>query len=238
MANETPESPLSEQADQIWARTKEIQAKANAAWQPVRSIEGLALQTIGCWQLVVSEVNFVAFHAAGSEGPFEPERKLPSTIRGIADRYRIRWPHDEWSSAADEVGKIRHKIAHFLYVDSIVGERPHRTLKFVRLGEPGAKRIIDGQPAELDWRDETWSTQTRHVDTLTEDALRNAIYGMRWMWDCCRALNRLNYIMNTLEPPLNESATIQEHELDILPWWFDDWGKREGARLQFGALRP
>ncbi|WP_330186001.1 hypothetical protein OHB26_39500 (plasmid) [Nocardia sp. NBC_01503] len=128
-------------ADEVVARVEERGRKAAAAWEPARSMEGLVLQVIGCWELVVSEVNAVYFHAAGPDAQPADARKLAATIRKAAEIYHIRWPHDRWANAVEQVSKgARHRLAHLLYVDEVTGERPDRTMTFVRLGRPGAPK--------------------------------------------------------------------------------------------------
>ena len=235
-----PESTKSESSkaaelDQIFSKSEERRKREAAAWRPSEVLERTALQVIGCWQMVVAEVNFTYFHSVGRGGPPPDTNKLPATIHGVAQNYRIRWPHDDWSLSADQVGKVRHKLAHLLYIDSITGERPHRIMNFVRLGAPGAPRKTpEGHPGELSWRDDTWSQQTMHLDTLTEDELRDSLYRLQWMRDCCHILGRLGYILNEFAPRMEY---LPDHEKAVLPWWFPEWGDKATTRLRVADLR-
>ena len=58
-------------------------------------------------------------------------------MREMAIEARVRYPHDEWSTAVNEVDTVRRKFAHLLHLDQTEGEYPNRTLHFTRLGEPG-----------------------------------------------------------------------------------------------------
>ena len=157
----------------------EAEREAEArAFRPAEDMEALALRVIGGWENLLGEVNFTRFHAAGySAGRLDQER-LPRAMRDVADAARVRWPHGQWATTAVIAKSARDKLAHMLYISSISGEMPHRTMNIVRLGRPGGpRRSADGNPAELSWRDETWSMQTRHAEAIQEQALIQALEG-------------------------------------------------------------
>jgi hypothetical protein len=83
-------------------------------------------------------------------------------IRQVAEKYNVRWPHDGWCAGFDKAGKVRHKLAHLLYVMKVDDEShsPNRKLAFA-LGKPGEKRKVDKRPGELNFRDNVWSQQRR-----------------------------------------------------------------------------
>jgi len=58
--------------------------------------------------------------------------------------------------------RVWSTLAHMLYIESNNRERPNRTVTVTLLGAPGAPRKTeDGNLAELAWRDEVWSMQSR-----------------------------------------------------------------------------
>ena len=126
-----------EQLEQTYAAV-EAQREAEArAFRPAETPEALILRVIGGWTNLLGEVNFTRFHVAGySAGPLK-EDKLPKVMRKVADAARVRWPHQQWAAAAAKAELARHELAHMLYIFSVTGEMPDRTINVVRLGEPG-----------------------------------------------------------------------------------------------------
>jgi hypothetical protein len=225
-------------------RFDEQARKEREAWHLAESLEGSAWNIVGCWQSLVAEVNFMYFHAVGPGAPPSGEKKLPATVRKVAEIYGVRWPHDEWAAAVDRVGKVRHKLAHLLYIDSVSGEEPHRTMTIMRLGRPGDPRKgPDGHPGELSWRqlpddddpdDVGWSQMTMHLDSITEDEMSDVLATLRWMRDSCRIMDHLGGIAAELKP--RRDLVLPAYEQDMLPWWFREWGNRATAHVTWGDV--
>ncbi|WP_280392803.1 hypothetical protein [Nocardia wallacei] len=235
-----------EGANHVFRQIEERMKREQAAWCPDESLERTAWSVVGCWQMLVSEVNFVYFDAAGPTGDPLDKVELPAKIRKAAEFQGIRWPHDEWSAAANRTKNVRHKLAHLLYIDSISGAEPDRTMNIVRMGGPGESRVTTtGHPRGLSWRyvpDPTkdpdgvaWSQMTWHVDTITEAELSSVLEAMRWMRDCCWTMQRLGAIARDITP--RNGLRLPHHEQDALPWWFSDWGNRTTAELTWGDIR-
>ncbi|QIS02706.1 hypothetical protein F5X71_10570 [Nocardia brasiliensis] len=241
MENETH----AERMKRIRREIEDREKKEEAAWHPAKSLERTAWNVLGCWQMLVSQVNFTYFHSAGPGAPPLDKETLPVKIRKAAENFGVRWPHEDWSTAADRPKKVRHKLAHLLYIDSVTGTAPHRTMNIVRMGEPGEPRTTaDGHPRGLSWRyvpdpatdpdGAPWSQMTMHLDTITEDELSHALEAMRWMRDCCFILERLGSIAAEIKP--RRSLILPQHEQDLLEWWFPDWGERATTTLKWGDI--
>ncbi|WP_454198230.1 hypothetical protein [Nocardia sp. Marseille-Q1738] len=108
-----------ERSKRIFREMEERQRKEEAAWHPADSLERTAWNVVGCWQMLVSEVNFAYFHSAGPGASPLEKVTLPAKIRKAAEHFGVRWPHDDWSAGADLTSKVRHKLAHLLYIDSV-----------------------------------------------------------------------------------------------------------------------
>jgi hypothetical protein len=184
----TQMSDPSERLAKHRARVDAANAAEDRAFRPAETMEALVLRVIGGWENLLAEVNFVRFHAAGRDaGPLDQE-KLAKAIRSVADDSRVRWPHDDWSQWAAKCKFARD----MLYIESITGERPNRTMTITLLGGPGVPRKApDGNPAELAWRDDVWSMQTRSNAPITEQSLIEALHALKWMIDCCKGLRRI-----------------------------------------------
>ncbi|WP_280453286.1 hypothetical protein [Nocardia cyriacigeorgica] len=178
--------------------------------------------------MVMSEVNTIYFRAAGPGAPALVKTELPAKIRKASEILGVRWPHDEWSAAADRTSKTRHKLAHLLSIDSIDGHRPHR-MTIGRMGAPGEPhKAADRQPRGLTWRyipdpdkdpnGVPWSQMTMQLDTVTEDEMADALGAMRWMRDCCRSLDYLGSLAKKIEH--RRSLVLPKAAEESLPWWF------------------
>lgn len=218
------ESLAGQAALQAYARMRSVNDDEQRSFEPSRCIERLVLQVLGGWSNLVSTVNRARWHAAGPDAPWVQEVKLPKAVRELAEGARVRWPHDDFAAAADHAGDVRHTLAHMLFIRSISGESPNQVLCFVRLGLPGQPRMVNGSPAELEWRDDQSSSQTIHEARITEGELRQALIEIRWMWESVRALSRLH-------DQLAECADLaDDYELKLYPnggWWIPwapaDW---------------
>ncbi len=93
---------------------------------------------------------------------------------------RIRHPHQEWARACEDVRRVRHKFAHMLYLNETEGDRPNRTLYFTRLGEANELRHGRGHDLGLKWRDEEWTQQGRHRDSVTEQEVSDTLTKAKW----------------------------------------------------------
>lgn len=193
------------------------------SFKPSRQMERLALQILGCWQNLTGEVSWTRFEFAGIDGEWDRGAGVPSELNRIATRIGIRWPHDEIAAAIDQASKVRHKIAHMLYIVSIDGTSPNQTMTIARLGTgPGQRRAKNGAPAELAWRDEHWSEQKRHHETITEAQMREALEGIEWVWRATGSLVRARQLI-AMTTHLPDS-----HEIDL-----ENWGLRFPQRSWF-----
>ena len=198
-------------------------AREDDSFRAYGSMERQALNVLATWQNVVSRVNWLYFHTAGPGGPPNLERKLPATIRQVAEEQHIRWPHDDWARAVDAVGDIRHRLAHMLWVDAIEGASPNRVMKITVLGKQGAPRRVEGRPGELSWEDNKWSAQWHHQIEVTEQDIRNALNANLWMKRCVHGLGRIIDVFDQYP------SMTDDHELDVetlaLAWWLEEWGE-------------
>ena len=213
-----------DRALRAFARIKAVRDAERRSFEPSRMIERLILQVLGGWSNFTSAVNFARYSAAGQERQSVPEAKIAKALRELAEDSGVRWPHQEFSSAVDHAGTIRHSLAHMLYITEIDDEAPDRVLRFVRLGEPGKPRTTKGVPSELRWRDEIWSSQSIHQAEFSEQELRRALAELKWMWESVRALSRLGGMLAD-HPELPD-----DHEITLYPsgpWWIpwapEDW---------------
>lgn len=209
---------------QAYARMRSVSDDEQRSFEPSRRIERLVLQVLGGWSNLIATVNLARWHAAGPDAEWVHEAKLPKAVRELAEGARVRWPHDDFAAAADHAGEVRHTLAHMLFIRSISGETPDQVLCFVRLGLPGQPRTVNGSPAELEWRDDQWSSQTIHESRITEGELRQALVEIRWMWESVRALLRLR------DQFAEYSDLADDHQLTLYPnggWWIPwapaDW---------------
>lgn len=195
------------------------------SFRPSPVMERLALQVLGCWQLMVAEVSWTRFELAGIDGAWDRGAGIPRELALIAKQIGVRWPHEEISAAIDHAAKIRHKVAHMLYIVSIDGTTPHQEMTIARLGDgTGQRRSSTGAPAELAWRDERWTEQQRHHDTITEQQMRHALADIEWVWQSVCSLGRVRQLiaMTAHEP--------DEFTVDLARWvvpfvqpsWFSD----------------
>jgi hypothetical protein len=207
-----------------YARIRSVQDAERHSFEPSGTIERLVLQILGGWSNVTAQVNFARFSAAGQDAEWVQISKLVKAVRELAEDSKVRWPHGDFSNAADHAGSVRHSLAHTLYVTQIVGETPRQVLRFVRLGEPGQPRTVNGVPGELKWRDAMWSSQTIHHAIFTEAELRRALAEIRWMWESVRALSRLRGMLAE-HPDLPDDHAITLYPPG--PWWIpwapEDW---------------
>jgi hypothetical protein len=219
------------------ARVDADRAAEDRAFRPSENLEALVLRVIGGWENLVGYVNFTRFHAAGHGADPLDEEKLPKAMREVADAARVRWPHEGWAATYADSRVARHTVAHMLYILSITGEFPNRTMNIVRLGAPGKSRKgADGNPGELSWRDETWSMQTRHTAPIQEQDLIGALVGMKWMKDCCRGLLRIRDILADEKADLPDEKVINPFIWQV-NWWLPGWGNPQTMPLTVGHIR-
>jgi hypothetical protein len=233
------ERDLAREAADIYSRVREDQAIEDRAWEPwASSMEASVLKVLGGWETLKGDVNWAYYHSAGRGALPLKRPELPAKINRVAASYNVRWPHDDWSAACDKANKMRQKLAHLLHVYTVDNDSPppNRKLAFVRMGRPGERRLVDGQPSELSFRDDVWSQQTRHLDTVTEKELADTLLTIKWMKDCCHFLQRLGDLLNR-DDPWPDDYALPGWERDLLVWWFDDWGDFKTATVTAGQLR-
>jgi hypothetical protein len=223
----------------VYRHYRERQLAEECAWRPTAtSMEALVLKVLGGWEMLKADVNWAYFHSVGRGGPPAKSKQLPGTIRQVAEKYNVRWPHEDWSATHAEAGKVRQKLAHLLYVYKVDNESspPNRKLAFVRLGAPGQPRIVDRRPGELSFRDDVWSQRLEHIDAVTEKELADALQAIKWLKDCVHFLRRLGDLLSG-DDPWPDDYELPEWERDLLVWWFDEWGDPETAVVTAGQLR-
>lgn len=191
------------------------------------------LTVVGGWEMVRAQVNFNSFTDAGPDAEWAGSDKLAKTLREMAVALRIRHPHDEWARVATEVSTVRHKFGHMLYLGDVEGEYPHRTLHFTRLGAEGEQRRGRGDALGLSWRDDEWSQQARHRDSVTEQELWQTLDKEYWLIQVSRAVRRLGGILQE-SPHLPDDHPITGAGW-YRPWRLPEWGDRED--LTVGDLR-
>jgi hypothetical protein len=183
------ERDLAREAGDTYRRIREARAIEDRAWDPRASstMEALVLKVLGGWETLKADVNWAYYHSAGRGAPPPKKPELPAKINRVATTYNVRWPHDDWSGACDKANKMRQKLAHLLHVYTVDNDSPppNRKLTFMRLGKPDERRLVEGQPGELSFRDDVWSQQMRHIDVMTEQELADTLLTMKWMVDCC-----------------------------------------------------
>lgn len=204
---------------------------------PSETPEALILRVIGGWENVLGWVNWVRFHVAGCDAGALPREELAKGMREVADKLRVRWPHQAWSATAAKAKQARDELAHMLYVLSVEGLMPERTIYIARLGEEGKPRkAADGTPGELSWRDEVWSSQARHAAVIRESDLIEALEGMKWMIDCCRGLVRVGALLAHETADLPDDKVIDAFMWQV-NWWLPEWGNPETTPLTVGHVR-
>lgn len=233
---DTP-SQLEQQINETNAKVEAHRRAEERAFKPSRTPEALILRVIGGWENLLGMVNRTRFHVAGyGAGPL-PKEELAKGMRELADKLRVRWPHHEWSGAVANAKLARHELAHMLYILDVEGDMPSRTIYIARLGEEGKRRkAADGTPGELSWRDENWSAQTRHVAAIREQALIQALAGMKWMIDCCRGLLRIGTLLMNENADLPDDKVIDAFMWQV-NWWLPEWGDPETTPLTVGHVR-
>jgi hypothetical protein len=226
-----------EQLDQTRAAVEERRAAEQRAFRPAETAEALILRVIGGWENLLAEVNFTRFHAAGYGAGTLDKEELAKAMREVADAARVRWPHQQWSAMAAKAKLARHELAHMLYVFSVTGDMPNRTINIVRLGAPGAPRKApDGNPGELSWREQAWSMQTRHMAPISEQVLIEALQGIKWMIDCCRGLLRIRDIIAEENADLPDDKVIDPFMWQV-NWWLPEWGDPKTTPLTVAHVR-
>lgn len=230
-------SHLEEQIQLTNAKVEAHRKAEERAFRPSEMPEALILRVIGGWENFLGVVNFTRFHVAGyGAGPLQKE-ELAKGMRVVADTLRVRWPHQGWSATAAMAKQARHELAHMLYILSVEGDMPHRTVYVARLGAEGSpRRAPDGGPGELSWRDENWSSQTRHVAAIREQDLIGALQGMKWMIDCCRGLVRIGAFLADETANLPDAKVIDAYAWQV-NWWLPEWGDPETTPLTVGHVR-
>lgn len=234
------DSELARQLAELRRRVDEDNQAERRAWRPnATSMEALVLKVLGGWEMLKAEVNWAYFHSAGHDGPPAKSRELPATIRQVAITYNVRWPHDDWAATCARTNVVRQKLAHMLYVYKVDNESPspNRRLAFMRLGKPESRRTVDGKPGELNFRDDSWSQQFRHIDAVTEEDLSQALMAIKWLHECVRFLQRLGNFLNHVDNPWPDDYVLPPWERDLLVWWFDEWGDHKTATVTAGQLR-
>lgn len=218
-------------SDETRRKLSEVEAAVDAvrdaeqrAFEPAETMEALTLQVIGGWESVTTEITWFRYHLAGFDADeLEEDSRLAKIVRLAADEIGVRWPHQPFASAITFANNTRRTLAHLLYIESIVGERPHRTMRIVRPGRPGEPRKLT---RGLSWRDETWSMQTRHRADILEQDLINALAAIRSLLDCLHGLNRIRGILSEegTREGLADDKVIDPFMWQV-NWWHPEWGE-------------
>lgn len=202
--------------------------------QPSESLERTVLTVIGGWELVRAQVNFNSFTDAGPDAEWAGSDRLAKTLRELAVSLRVRHPHDQWARASREVSNVRHKFGHMLYLEDVEGEMPNRTLHFMRLGAEGEQRRGRGDSLGLSWRDDDWSQQSRHRDSVTEQELSQTLQKECWLIQVVRGVRYLGAILQE-SPDLPDDHPITGW---WVAWWLPEWGEREDLTVADLRLPP
>ena len=202
----------------------QVRYKQERAFIPSPTIEALVLQVIGGWEQLMAAVNLSQFLEAGPDAEWRPSRdtELPAAMNKLAEKYRIRWPHDRFAAGVNRANKTRQRLAHFFYISAVVDdEPPNRTVYFTRLGRQGESFKAKGGAVGLDWRDDEWAQQYRHEDSITEQELRATLEEMKTLIDWCQALRRLGGILE------NWPDLPDDHQINTAEWWIPWRTERE-----------
>src|SRR6476620_2614503 len=87
-------SKLEKSLERSRARVEADRAAEDRAFRPSENLEALVLRVIGGWENLIGYVNFIRFHAAGHGAGPRRREKPPKAMREIADKARVRWPHE------------------------------------------------------------------------------------------------------------------------------------------------
>ena len=129
-------------------------------------IERTVLNLIGAYENVVARANWLIFHVAGPEASRDKRDKLKVGLAKVAEGVD-GWSQDGFDALFDQVEGVRQRLAHMLWIDSITGEWPDRTLRIVVPGRKGQRRAR----SELEWLDSGWSVKHTHIVEFEEQEL-------------------------------------------------------------------
>ncbi|PEH77283.1 hypothetical protein CRM89_15915 [Nocardia sp. FDAARGOS_372] len=203
-----------------------MRAREREAFIPSGSMEAQAWKVMGAWQALIEEVRFMRFQDNGHERAEEVVHpnadQMPKMLRRLARVRGVRWPSDAVSRICLETRELRNDLSHMVYIDTVSGAEPDRTMSFWRVGE-------------MTFRDEVWSQQGRYRIEVTEQQLSDAIEGVHWIIMCCRMLSYLGDIFR--EFSMSDDHPLAKHIVRELPWWFEEWGDPATAVLSVGQVR-
>jgi hypothetical protein len=213
------------------------------AFTPSSVIERLVLQVIAGWEQVKAEVAFHGFHAAGFGAEWRPDNNPADALQKIATAWRVRHPHEEFAVHAATANDVRRRFAHLLALGDTIGEWPNRTLQFVRRGEPGESYGKQGEKIGLRWRDEVWSMQAFHQDSITEQELQDTLAKERWMIHVCRAVTYIHAHLDA-SPDLPDDHKVSDGEWWSVhsggwwvPWVLPEWRQEQRNTLYLRDIR-
>jgi hypothetical protein len=213
------------------------------AFWPSSVIERLVLQVIGGWEQVKAEIAFHGFHAAGSDAEWNPDTNAAQELQKIATTLRVRHPHAEFAAVAKEANDVRRRFAHLLALGDTIGERPNRTLQFIRRGEPGESYGKRREKIGLKWRDDQWSMQSFHQDSITEQELHDTLANEQWMIHVCRGIAHINAHLDA-SPDLPDDHKISDGEWWSVysggwwvPWVLPEWQQEQRTTLYVRDVR-
>lgn len=214
------------------------------AFAPSSVIERLVLQVIGGWELVKAEIYFHGFTAAGFGAEWNADSNAAQAFRTAATALRVKYPHEDFAAAAKDANDVRRRFAHLLALGDTVGERPNRTLQFMRRGEPGESYGKRREKIGLKWRDEQWSMQSLHQDSITEQELHDTLAKEQWMIHVCRGVAHINAHLEA-SPDLPDDHKISDGEWWSVyaqnswwvPWVLPEWEQEQRTTLYVRDVR-
>lgn len=203
-------------------RTTRVREEWLSVPSPV--IERLMWQVAGGWEQVAEEVRF--FNYLVKDEPdaivLANRDKVAKDMRRIARRFGLRIP-EGWTEKCKSVQEIRNNLGHMLYIVSIDGEAPNRSVSFRRVPylEPGEMKTEGG-----------WISHNRVLTTYTERELVQALADLRWLKDCLFALRKFGHEFADWRDDRSITQVSR-----ILPWWLPEWGEPGSRELFMRDLR-
>ncbi|OZD77251.1 hypothetical protein CH260_08445 [Rhodococcus sp. 05-2256-B2] len=92
-----------------------------------------------------------------------------------------------------------------LYIKSITGSEPNRSVEILTAGE-------------MNLDDANWAKRENPTVTITESELKNALADLKWLSDCIFAIRKIG--VEWQDRPDDSSVA---HLRGIIPWAFNDW---------------
>lgn len=195
--------------DSIRRDIKRQQRIAAEAMEPSSNIERLMLQILGGWSRVAEDVVFLR-HIVRDDALAVPPRtdagRLANHFKMLGRELGVRIPDkSEFTRRCKPTGAIRNNLGHMLYIKSITGSEPNRSVEILTAGE-------------MNLDEANWAKRENPTVTITEYELKNALADLKWLSACIFAIRKIG--VEWQDRP-DESSVA--HLRGIIPWTFDDW---------------